>query len=487
MTVKTRFSPSPTGFMHIGGLRTALYNYFFAKQQGGSFILRIEDTDQTRYVQGSVESLINTLGRIGIDYDEGPVIQNGQIEEKGAHGSYIQSNRREIYNAHALQLIKTGQAYYCFCSKERLEQIRTLQQAEKKPTKYDRTCRTLDPKEVQHRIETHEPRVIRMFIPEGKTTFQDEVRGSITIDNSEFDDQVLIKSDGYPTYHLAVVVDDHLMEITHVIRGEEWLSSVPKQILLYQWFGFSLPIFAHLPLILNPDKSKLSKRQGDVSVEDFLAKGYLEEALINFVSLLGFNPTADREIYTQQELIQAFDLKKINKSGAVFDVKKLVWMNAQYIRALSGSELALRVRPFLDGGVEIDQTRLERICEVEKTRMSLLSDIRGLLTIYLTQPLYDSKILVWKKSDREDARLQLSLLIPFMTSLSQDCFASTTLLDNALKRYIKERSLQNGNVLWPLRVALSGSERSAGPHELCFVLGQDETIRRIQHAQNLLS
>lgn len=471
MTVKTRFAPSPTGYLHVGSLRTALYNYYFAKKHGGTFLLRIEDTDRTRLVPGAVDALIRTLHRMDMPFDEGP---------------FIQSERLEIYKEHVKKLVEQKVAYHCFCSKERLEKLRKIQSAAKQPTKYDRACLKLSADEVAARLDRGESHVIRMRIPEGKTTFVDEVRGSVTFDNAEIDDQVLLKTDGFPTYHLAVVVDDHLMGVTHVIRAEEWISSVPKHVLLYSWFGFPLPVFAHLPLILNPDKSKLSKRQGDVSVEDFLSKGYMEEALNNYVSLLGFNPSADREIYTREELIVAFDLKKINKSGAVFDPNKLLWMNGQYIKALSGAQLAARVQPWLEGVGEIEPVLLERVCEIEKTRMTLLADITHLIKPYQQLPFYDASMLVWKKSDREDAHAQLLHIKNWFAALDSTIFSSVVLLEEAGKRYIGERNLENGNVLWPLRVALSGLERSAGPYELAWALGQEETLRRIDHALTLL-
>ena len=349
MIIKTRFPPSPTGYLHIGSLRTALYNYLFAKKYGGIFLLRIEDTDRERYVEGAVESLIQTLDRVGLICDEGPVLVNGVLSEKGDYGPYTQSNRLDTYQKYAHQLLEQGSAYRCFCSKERLEKLRSDQQLAKLPTKYDRACLRLDSTEVQHRLNNNEPFVIRLLIPEGETTFKDEIRGMITIQNSEIDDQILLKTDGFPTYHLAVVVDDHLMGVTHIIRGEEWISSVPKHVLLYHVLNFPLPSFAHLPLILNPDKSKLSKRQGDVAVEDYLKKGYLPEALINFVALLGFNPSGDREIYTVKELIESFDLTRVNKSGAVFDITKLNWMNKQYIRSLEPKRLMDLAEPFFKG------------------------------------------------------------------------------------------------------------------------------------------
>src|SRR3989339_1833333 len=367
MNVKTRFSPSPTGFLHIGSLRTALYNYLFAKKHGGTFLVRVEDTDRERLVEGAVESLIRTLETVGITYDEGPILVDGRLSEKGPNGPYTQSQRLPIYKEHAQKLVEQGSAYYCFCSKERLEELRNQQQIAKLQTKYDRQCLKLDHEEISRRLAAGESHVIRLQIPDGETTFQDEIRGPITISNSEIDDQVLMKADGYPTDHLAVVVDDHLMGVTHIIRGEEWISSVPKHVLLYNAFGFPMPSFAHLPLILNADKSKLSKRQGDVAVEDYLAKGYLPEALVNFVALLGFNPTGDREIYPVEELIDAFDLSCVNKSGAVFDHQKLDWMNGQYIKQLTNEELVIRCKTFLEKAeMEIDTVLFEKICFVEK-------------------------------------------------------------------------------------------------------------------------
>ena len=487
MSVRVRFAPSPTGFLHIGGLRTALYNFLFARKHGGVFILRIEDTDRTRLVEGAVEALIHTLDRLGIIYNEGPIVDNGTLSEKGSHGPYIQSKRLDLYREHVQRLVDAGHAYYCFCSKERLDELRSFQQASKQQTKYDRACVQLSSSEINHRLSQDESYVIRMKIPDGISQFHDEIRGTITVANSEIDDQVLLKADGFPTYHLAVVVDDHAMQVTHVIRGEEWLSSVPKHLLLYQWLGFDLPVFAHLPLILNPDKSKLSKRQGDVTVEDFLAKGYLEETLINFVSLLGFNPTADREIYTQEEWIESIDLSKINKSGAVFDERKLLWMNGHYIQAMTGSALANRVKMFIRREGDIDMTLLEKICEIEKTRMSLLTEIDQYSSPYLSLPTYELSILAWKKSDLQDAKVQLTTVRKFLPTISDAAWSSPQLIDEALKRYITQRELQNGNVLWPLRAALSGSERSAGPHELLWVLGQEESLRRIDHALHLLS
>ncbi len=479
MNVVTRFPPSPTGFLHVGSLRTALYNYLFARHHGGRFILRVEDTDRSRYVEGAVESLIRIMDVMGLDYDEGPTLVNGEIVEVGENGPYVQSNRTDIYKKYSEQLLGQGDAYHCFCSSERLTQLRDQQRLAKLPTKYDRTCSKLDQAEVDARLEANEPFVIRLKVSEGPITFKDEVRGAITIDASEVDDQVLMKTDGFPTYHLAVVVDDHLMGVTHVIRGEEWISSVPKHVLLYQKLGFPLPAFAHLPLILNPDKSKLSKRQGDVAVEDFLDKGYLPEALLNFVALLGFNPSGDKELYSVKDLQDAFDLGGVNKSGAVFDIEKLNWMNGQYIKALEPSELLERVVPYAP---DINKVLLGKILVVEKDRLSFLSQITEHLAMYTQDPSYDADTLVWKKADKEDALKQLHGVSDLMKGLGEEVFDSVELIEGAIKKYIKDNELQNGNVLWPLRVSLSGQPRSPSPFELAWIFGKDETLSRITHA-----
>lgn len=484
MSIKTRFPPSPTGFLHVGGLRTALYNYLYAKKHGGTFLLRVEDTDRNRLVEGAVESLLRTMKAVGIEHDEGPVLSDsGEITQKGDAGPYIQSERLEIYREHAQKLLENKHAYYCFCSKERLDDLRKQQQLAKMQTKYDRKCHGLSEDEVMQRIEAEEPHVVRLLIPDGETTFQDEIRGTVTIQNQQIDDQVLVKTDGFPTYHLAVVVDDHTMGVTHVIRGEEWISSVPKHVILYKAFGFPLPAFAHVPLILNPDRSKLSKRQGDVAVEDFLEKGYLPEALNNFVALLGFNPSGDQEIYTIEELTEAFDLGKINKSGAIFDSDKLKWMNGQYLRKLPMKKLV----EWAGDSQGIEETKFEKILEVEKERLSLKLELQEKLSLYKDQPDYDSEILVWKKSDKEDAIKQLHGVLTVLSELAEEVFSSKELIEESVKGYISSNELQNGNVLWPMRVALSGSKRSPSPFELVWVFGKEESITRLQKAIELLS
>jgi glutamyl-tRNA synthetase len=335
--VRVRFAPSPTGYLHVGGLRTALYNFLFAKHHGGKFILRIEDTDQTRKVEGAVENLIETLKWAGVEYDEGP-------DRDGGFGPYIQSQRLELYRQHVKELVGFDKAYYCFCTSERLDEVRQKQMALKQSPSYDRRCRNLSFSEAEHRVAVGERYVVRMKVPlDGEITFEDVIRGKVTIAHKMLDDQVLIKSDGFPTYHLAVVVDDHLMGITHIIRGEEWLSSVPKHILLYQYFGWEVPVLVHLPLLLNPDKSKLSKRQGDVAVEDYRAKGYLKEAIVNFIAFLGWNPGDEREVFFMDQLIQEFSLERVGKSGAVFNVDKLNWLNQQHIKLKSNVSPFLRI------------------------------------------------------------------------------------------------------------------------------------------------
>lgn len=480
MSVVTRFPPSPTGFMHVGSLRTALYNYLYARKHGGKFIVRVEDTDRARLVEGSVESLIRTMDTVGLEYDEGPYLDGDTIKERGENGPYIQSERLSIYKECVQRLLDNKSAYYCFCSKEKLAELRELQQKAKLPTKYDRTCFNLSEEDVSKKLKNGEDHVVRMIIPEGETSFTDEIRGEITIQNEQMDDQVILKADGFPTYHLAVVVDDNLMGVTHVIRGEEWISSVPKHVILYEKFGFDLPKFAHLPLILNSDKSKLSKRQGDVSVEDFLEKGYLPEALVNFVSLLGFNPSGDCEIYDISELIDAFDLSSINKGGAVFDVEKLKWMNSQYIKQLDFEKLFKLTKPLVDSN--IDDVFFRKVLKVEQERLVLLNDISERVGDYEHLSDYDPQLIQWKKSDLADAMNQLMNIKVFLLELDLEKFDTIELIEEEVKNYISSNSLSNGNVLWPLRTALSGKDKSPSPFELLWVLGKDESLKRISHA-----
>jgi len=486
MQIRTRFAPSPTGYLHIGSLRTALYNYFFAKKHGGDFILRVEDTDQTRFVPGATESLIKVLKIMGLETDEGPTLNpDDSLVEVGTYGPYIQSKRTEIYREHAQVLLEKGSAYYCFCSSERLETMRKEQELAKLPTKYDRTCLRLTPEEIKNKITAGEKYVIRLRVPEGETEFDDLIRGHLKFNNNEIDDQVLLKSDNFPTYHLANIVDDHMMNVSHVIRGEEWLPSAPKHVVLYRAFGWTPPAFAHLPLILNADHSKLSKRQGDVAVEDYLKKGYLPEALNNFIAICGFNPKGDQEIYSKQELIELFDIEKVNKSGAIFDKEKLNWMNSQYIHKTSVDDLTTLCSPYLvAAGKTVSPELLTKICTVERERLVLLSDIVEKVDSYQKLPEYLAEILVWKKSSKEEALENLQKIIPFIETLD---LTSVELIEKAIREYIVSNNLQNGTVLWPLRAALSGASASPSPFELIWVLGKEESLIRINHAIKLLS
>lgn len=487
MNPRVRFAPSPTGFLHIGGLRSALYNYLYAKNKGGTFFLRIEDTDRERFVEGGTEALINIFKRVGLSYDEGPMIVDGKVEQVGDFGPYIQSMRLDTYKIYADQLLASDHAYYCFCSVEELASQRAEQQLLKQPTKYNRHCSSLTKEEVERRLALNEPHVIRMRIPEGETSFVDLIRGKITIKNTELDDQVIVKSDGFPTYHLAHAVDDHLMQTTQVIRGEEWISSTPKHVLLFQMLGFEAPEYAHMPLLLNADHSKLSKRQGDVAVEDYLEKGYLPDALLNFVALLGYNPKGDQEIYTMQEMIDLFDLSKVNPSGAVVNFDKLKWMNEMYMRTKSSDELMALCAPFLErAGKLVEPGLLKRILEVEKQRMTTLADIVDRVDSYVTLGEYDPMVLVWKKADEADAKASLIAVKGFLEETANDAFTIET-LEPLVKAFIAEKGMQNGNVLWPFRVSLSGQSQSPSPFELASVLGKDEVLRRIDVAINKLS
>ncbi|MBU0614159.1 glutamate--tRNA ligase, partial [Patescibacteria group bacterium] len=474
MKARTRIAPSPTGYVHIGTLRTALYNYFLAKQTGGEFIIRIEDTDQQRLVEGSVENLLGVFYKLSITHDEGPMLQStGDINEKGEYGPYIQSKRLPIYKQYVERLIEQGDAYYCFCTKERLDSMRAEQVETKQTPKYDRACLRLSKEEIQAKIKAGERYVVRLKVPGGHTTIKDAIRGEVTFQNSQIDDQVLLKSDGFPTYHMAVVVDDALMEITHVIRGEEWLPSTPKHVMLYKMLGFTPPIFAHLPLLLNPDKSKLSKRQGDVSVEDFLTKGYVKDALLNFVALLGFNPKGDQEIYELKELIDLFDLTKVNKSGAVLNIEKLDWMNSQYIQKMTFDSFVKVASDFTDLSTDL----LKRAAYIERCRLNRLDELSDKIEPYKINGEYSAQMLVWRRSDATDAKLQLENVMLLVKKWNETDFDTIQNIENKLKKYIETNQLSNGNVLWPLRVALSKKEQSPSPFEMLWILGREESLK----------
>ncbi len=503
--VRVRFAPSPTGYLHIGGLRTALYNELFALHNGGQFILRIEDTDRTRYVEGAIESLLRSLERCGIRPVEGPYLdEQGKLAERGTCGPYVQSKRLHLYKEQADLLVKRGHAYYCFCTAERLEQVKQGQAAAKLPIMYDKHCRMHTPEEAQAQLDKGMPHVIRMKMPaEGTTVFNDSIRGHVEFENALIDDQVLMKSDGFPTYHLANVVDDHLMGITHVIRAEEWLPSTPKHIALYKAFGWAPPQFAHVPLLLNPDRSKLSKRQGDVAVEDYLDKGYLPEALVNFVALMGWNPRADRDLYTKDEFIREFDIGKVNKAGAVFNREKLDWFNKEYLRALSASALAQAARPFylkqevlredggklsaVKGGLAVGMDLLEKAVTLEQRRATTLAELPESTRFVFEEIAVSAAMLVWKKSTAEVAKDRLLGLRAFVVGAGESQFADAKALEQATVAHIAEKGWTNGESLWPFRVALSGREMSPGPFECAWAIGKERTLARLDAAIASLS
>lgn len=488
-SVRVRFAPSPTGYLHIGGLRTALYNFLFARHHGGTFILRIEDTDQARLVPGAKEKLIETLHVFGLDPDEGP---------------FAQSERLDMYRVAAEELLKGNKAYRCYCTAEELEKMRAEQTNRKEPTRYDGRCRNLSGAERAKRENEGRKHVVRLAIPEGRedVSFVDLIRGKITTPIVSVDDAVLLKSDGYPTYHLANVVDDHDIGITHVIRGEEWISSTPKHVLLYEAFGWTAPQFAHLPLLLNSDRSKLSKRQGDVAVEDFLQKGYLPEALLNFVALLGWNPTGDREIYSVEELVEAFDITKVNAAGAVVNAEKLEWMNGQYLRKIAPlRRIGLMAAPLEAAGLlaktpsgwhlpklgrDVPGKWLSDVVEYEQERLTKPSQIVDVYAFLFDHPeVYSAAQLVWKKSDAEKTAENLVALAGWFADYQGEWNESG--IEDALKVWIAERGCGNGDVLWPLRVALTGREASPGPFIVATFLGKEETIKRLAVARQLLN
>lgn len=469
MSVRVRFAPSPTGDPHIGSIWTALMNWLFARKNNGVLVLRIEDTDQARLVEGSSDKIIEMLKWYGLDYDEGPVYQ---------------SQRLSIYQKYADMLVGKGAAYYCFCSAERLAELRKAAEAAKQPSKYDRACLALDAKEIERRKGSGEKFVVRLKIPEGKTSFTDLIRGNITFDNTLIDDQVLLKSDGFPTYHLANVVDDHEMKISHVIRAEEWLSSTPKHCILYQAFGWNPPAFAHLPLILGPDRSKLSKRHGATSALAFRDEGYLPEAMINFFALLGWNPGTDQEIFSREELVKAFTLEGINKAGAIFNREKLDWMNGMYMRKLTLQEFVERANPFLplQKGEGRGEVFLEKALATVHERVKKFSELPALTHFYFKRPEYEAQLLLWKN---ETANTIAGRLRQLLTLYEQSSFAwDEKILEQETKNFIQQKEFHTGEVLWPMRVALSGEKASPSPFQIAAVLGKKETIERINIAMN---
>ncbi|MDX9759796.1 MAG: glutamate--tRNA ligase [Bacteroidota bacterium] len=473
ITPRVRFAPSPTGYLHVGGLRTALYNYLFARRHGGTVILRIEDTDRGRYVEGAAEALAETLAWAGLHFDEGPALG-------GAHGPYVQSERSEIYAAHVARLLAEDKAYRCFCTPEELEASRQRQIAEKRDPAYDGRCRRLDAEDIQRRMADGLPFTVRLKVPRmGQLQLRDLIRGDIVVQYDTIDDQVLLKSDGFPTYHLANVVDDHLMEITHVIRGEEWLPSTPKHVLLYEFFGWDAPEFAHLPLLLNADRSKLSKRQGDVAVEDYRAKGFLPEALVNFVALLGWNPGDDRELFSRDELAQSFSLDRVSKAGAVFDVEKLKWFNAQYLRALPPARLADLCAPWLRAaGIDTDDTaRAMQVTTAFANYLEVPADIAPHLGFLSPAPI----VLA---SDAERAAIAAPEARRVLTAFATRAADIEPWNRETIKAMIKSVQTETGvkgkALFLPLRLALSGAEHGPDLGIIAELLGRARTLERIR-------
>jgi glutamyl-tRNA synthetase len=477
--VRTRFAPSPTGYMHVGNLRTALYAYLIAKHDNGDFILRIEDTDQVRFVEGALDIIYNTLKVTGLKHDEGPDLG-------GPVGPYIQSERTHIYIEYAKELVQKGEAYYCFCTKERLDMLRTNAEALKRPFRYDKHCLSLAEDEIKSKLASDTPYVIRQKNPNtGTTTFNDEIYGSITVDNSELDDMILIKSDGFPTYNFANVVDDHLMGITHVVRGSEYLSSSPKYNRLYEAFGWEIPIYVHCPPIMKDAQHKLSKRNGDASYEDLIAKGYLKDAVLNFIALLGWNPGNEQELFTLQELIEIFNYKNINKSPAIFDETKLKWMNGEYIKKLSLDEFHSLALPYYKMAIK-KELDFKKLSELMQTRTEVLSEIPENVDFFEELPEYSKDMYVHKKmkTNFENSLETLQKILPKLEALAEWSFES---VKNACMGLVEELGVKNGIVLWPIRTALSGKQFTpGGAFEIAEILGREESLKRIAAGINLL-
>ena len=480
MKVRTRYAPSPTGRMHVGNLRTALYAYLIAKHEGGDFLLRIEDTDQERYVDGAVEIIYRTLEKTGLIHDEGP-------DKDGGVGPYVQSERQAsgIYLEYAKKLVEAGQAYYCFCTPERLESLRTSVNGEEILT-YDKHCLKLSKEEVEANLKAGLPYVIRQNNPtEGTTTFHDEIYGDITVDNSELDDMVLIKSDGYPTYNFANVVDDHLMGITHVVRGNEYLSSSPKYNRLYEAFGWQVPVYVHCPLITNEEHKKLSKRSGHSSYEDLLDQGFISEAIVNYVALLGWSPEDNREIFTLEEMVKDFDYRRMSKSPAVFDMTKLKWMNGEYMKAMDFDKFYQMAEPYMKKVITKDLD-LKKIGAMVKTRIEVFPDIEGHIDFFQEMPEYDIAMYTHTKmkTNKETSLKVLEDVLPLLEA--QEDFSNDALYE-LLSAYVSETGVKTGFVMWPVRTAVSGKQMTpAGATEIMEVLGKEESLARIRKGIELL-
>ncbi len=485
--IRLRVAPSPTGFLHLGTLRSALFGYLLAKHWGGSFILRIEDTDQKREVPGAVESLINVFDRLGICFDESP-------EKNGDYGPYVQSQRLPLYKKYTEDLVEKGEAYYCFATPEELEALRQEQTAQKIAPRYDRRFRDYPLEESRKRIAAGEAYVVRHKMPlDGTVTVKDELRGEISFNASDLDDYVLLKSDGFPTYHLCSVIDDHEMKISHVTRGEEWIPSLPKNVLLYKSFGWDAPKFIHMPLILNKSGGKLSKRQGDVFVEQYLEQGYLKEALINFCVLLGWHPKDNQEFFSMEELEKVFDIDGIGISPAIFDQEKLDFINSYYIKQTPLQHLLELARPHMRDLMssatdeKSSDAFIMKILALEQPRIKVLSELKESTQFFFKDQLeYDAELLVWKKCDLKETLANLRLLKERLELIAEEEW-SQELLETTIVSWLKSSEFPLGNYLWPMRVALSGQKASPGPFEIAAILGKTESLAKIERATILLS
>jgi len=486
--VRVRNAPSPTGLLHIGSVRTFLYNFLFARKNKGKYILRIEDTDRTRFVPGSLEDIVQNLHTLGIAADEGPYWSSG-VKYRGNFGPYIQSERLRLYSKYAGELLQKKAAYYCFCTPERLEQLRKDQEKSKLPPKYDKLCLKLTKEESDQKLAAGEKHVVRLNVPSDQVVeFDDLVYGKIKISTNDIDDQILIKSDGYPTYHLAVVVDDYEMKISHVIRANEWVPSTPKHILLYRAFGWPIPEYVHLPPVLSKGTGKkLAKREGDVSVKSFIEKGYLPDAIINFIAFQGWNPKTEQEIFSLEELIENFTVEGIHKAGAIFDLDKLDWFNGMYIRKMDIIELVARVTPFLDqSGIIIEKYQeefLKKIISLERERLKKLSEIGERVRYFFSEPDYNVELLIWKKSSKSEILESLESAKKIISNLQLPI--SKQEIEKIFLGELGDKP--KGPMLWPLRVALTGLEASPGPFEIidAFLVlrdGKEKVLKRIETA-----
>ena len=481
--VRTRFAPSPTGKMHVGNLRTALYEFLIAKHAGGDFILRIEDTDRERYVEGAVDIIYRTLEATGLVHDEGP------DKDKG-FGPYIQSERQAsgLYLEYAKQLIESGNAYYCFCDKERLAELKTsVGEDGKEITVYDKHCLNLSKEEIQANLDAGKPYVIRINMPtEGTTTFIDELYGEITVENKELDDMILIKSDGYPTYNFANVIDDHLQGITHVVRGNEYISSSPKHQRLYEASGWESPKYVHLPLITDENHKKLSKRSGHSSYEDLVEQGFLPEAIVNYIALLGWSPENNQEIFSLDELIKNFDYHKVNKSPSVFDIQKLKWMNGEYIKAMENEKFYVMAEPYVREVIKKDLD-LNTIMDMVKTRIEIFPEIGDMIDFFEELPEYSPEMYTHKKM-KTNSENSLEVLQELLPILEETDDYSSEVLHDVVFEYIAKKECKNGQALWPLRTAVSGKQMTpAGAFEIMEVIGKEESLSRIRKGIELLS